>query len=182
MINNFKIGLMSECQILINRLYYLEKKTNDSRPKNSGYSTPEEEEKVKERMTKYRNDNIRRNIKIKAYFVRLILDLIHLILKNEPSQNIARKIEVIPKQKRFKRKKQVDINNLEELIFFFRDAICHPEEKSGEFSPRRSVKYNLLDENMFMYSFFDETTKDVFFKMGDYKIRLLHMKNFLKQI
>ncbi|PKL37023.1 hypothetical protein CVV38_04010 [Candidatus Peregrinibacteria bacterium HGW-Peregrinibacteria-1] len=171
---DLKNALIAECNILIRRLEYLEKTSTQTIPAFLG--------NVAKELTKYRNDNARRDILIKSYFTRLLLNLVHLFAKDEKSADIAEKFEITPQQMRFKRRKVVTINNLKELVLFFRDAICHPEEKPGEYSPRRSVKYNVLDDHGFMTSFYDKTSKDTCFMMGDCKMRLSQIKIFLKQV
>ncbi len=174
-------SILRECELLLDKIFYLEKMNNDQRPT---FDPPagnfEEEKKERQMLFSYCDQVRKRKVKVKAYFTLLIFDLVHAFHLDNDLAKIAKGNSLNISIKRFKRSKEIDVVNLHELVVFFRDAIAHPEEKAGEISPRKSVKYNFDTKNTFMWGGYDESNSDVFYQIGDCKIFFKQIRKLLR--
>ena len=157
--------------MLLIKITYLEKTIDDERPIfRSSPETVEESDEQHSLLIGYINKTRRRKMKIKAYFTLLVFDLVHILNLDKNLEKMAKKILVPLPQERFLHGRKSDVKNFKDLISFFRDAIAHPEEKNGQISPRRSVKYNFDVSDLFMSGAYHRSLKDIVYKIGDCNI------------
>jgi hypothetical protein len=163
-------GIINECFYYFNRINYQAK--NRYSIDTSFSKLREDTYKQFQETNRQRADFINKirliDLETKPVFTQLIFDLNHLF-KFSIFDNCKQTL-TNGKFTRLKYGSPKDVESLKDAIFFFRDAIVHPEHSTEKPSPRALPQFPNI--NLSLYSLLIKNGTDFCFQIGEGKIRL----------